>query len=188
VERANTLRCEAAATNSKSLLNMQTAMNTKQTAIDNKLSMMDKTIRTVHEGQKLNDDNIQLLMKQFKVFGEQMKLLQTHHSVTPAYTPEMPTKAKETPTKALTAVPTGHSNSSEITIPPGVTPATPQAIPPKDVIMEDELIMDTDELDTIMSDTESKKRMVEQAVIAEATKKKKDQNHLSTRRRSGRGQ
>jgi len=54
--------------------------------------------------------------------------------------------------------------------------------------MEDELIMDTDELDTIMSDTESKKRMVEQAVIAEATKKKKDQNHLSTRRRSGRGQ
>jgi len=75
VERANTLRCEAAATNSKSLLNMQTAMNTKQTAIDNKLSMMDKTIRTVHEGQKLNDDNIQLLMKKFEVFGEQMKLL-----------------------------------------------------------------------------------------------------------------
>jgi len=33
--------------------------------------------------------------------------------------------------------------------------------------------MDADKFDTIMSDAESKKSMVEQAVIAKATKKKK---------------
>ena len=54
---------------------MQTAMNAKQMAMYNKLSMMDKTIRTVYERQKLKDDNIQLLMNKFEVFGEQMKLL-----------------------------------------------------------------------------------------------------------------
>ena len=53
--------------------------------------------------------------------------------------------------------------------------------------MEDGLTMDVDEFDTIVSDAESKKRMAEQAAIAEVTKKKKAQNHLSSRRRSGRG-
>ena len=54
--------------------------------------------------------------------------------MTPAHTQEMPTKAKEMPTHALAAASIGHNNSTEITIPPGVTPATPQVIPPKDII------------------------------------------------------
>ena len=103
VERFNNLWREVAKANAQSLLDMQAAMNTKQTEMDSKLVMMDQTICTVHKGKKLNDENIQLLMQQFAAFGAQMQMMQnvqpaiqTPAIATPSNTTETPTKANET--------------------------------------------------------------------------------------------
>ena len=37
---------------------------------------MDTTIKTVHEGQTLNERNIQLLMKKMNMLGEKMEQLE----------------------------------------------------------------------------------------------------------------
>ena len=76
IERENLLRKEAAESTEASLLVMQKEVN-------DRLTMMDSTIRTVHEGQTLNDRNIKLLMKKMDLFGEQMKLLHKNKKETP---------------------------------------------------------------------------------------------------------
>jgi len=68
IERANKLRKEAVESTEASLISMQKK-------VTDKLTMMDSTIRTVYEGQNLNDCNIQLLMQKMDMFREQMKLL-----------------------------------------------------------------------------------------------------------------
>ena len=178
VERANTLRREAAKTNAQSLLDMQTAMNTTQAEMDGKLVRMDETIKTVHEGQKLNDENIQLLMKQFATFSAQIQMMQNVqpsqnniHSITTAHT-------IETPTKANTAV-QGNTTTE--------TPTFASIPPLNDMEMTDGAAMNVEEFDTIMTDAENKKRWAE-ANAAEALSKKKKAQNLSPLRRSGRGQ
>jgi len=59
------LRREAAEATAQSMLDMQTAF-------DNKLAEMDTTIKIVQEGQTLNDRNIQLLMTNMNMLGDQM--------------------------------------------------------------------------------------------------------------------
>ena len=97
------MRREAAKAIAQSLLDMQTAMNKKQTEMDGKLVMMDQTIWTVYKGKKLNVENIQLLMQQFAAFGAQMQMMQNvQHAIqtpditTPSNTTETPTEANET--------------------------------------------------------------------------------------------
>ena len=70
-------------------------MNHKQTVMDTKLTETDTTIRTVYEGQTINDTNIQLLMRKLDVFGEQILKMQMNNYATPI-------KDKETPIAANT--------------------------------------------------------------------------------------
>ena len=178
VERENTLRREAAEANAKSLLDMQKEMNHKQTAMDNKLTEMDTTIRTVHEGQTINDTNIQLLMRKLDVFGEQILKMQMNNYATPI-------KDKETSTAAhMMAITTNVGNETTMsTMSPNDT--TQETQPPVDADMEDDINMDAEIFDSIMTDAESKKRIAEQTVLDDISKKKKAQVPLSTRRRSG---
>ena len=69
VERANRLRKVAAEESKKSLLAMQIKVNTR-------LEAMDATIKGVHEGQSLNDKNINSMMTKMDIFGRQMQRLE----------------------------------------------------------------------------------------------------------------
>ena len=145
-------------------------MNTKQMEMDRKLVMMDQTILTVNEGQKLNDENIQLLMKQFAKFGAQMQMMQNlQHTKHPT--------AITTPVKGTETVP--GANHLEV-LPTGDT-----GLPQTDLYTAPE--MNVAEFDTIISDAETRKRLAEEEDGDAFSKKEKAQN-LSTLRRSGRGQ
>ena len=62
-------------------------MHATQRTMDAKLSTMESAVRSVHEGQKLTDNNIQLLMQQFTVFGKQMQQMQTGGMLAPTPSP-----------------------------------------------------------------------------------------------------
>lgn len=163
VETINTLQREAAKANAKSLLDIQTVMNTKQTEIDRKLVVMDQTIRTVHEGQKLNDENMQLLMKQFTVFGAQMQMMQNLQPTKHLIAIETPVEATETPVTANETVP--GANNLE------ASPTGDTGLPPLDLYSAPE--MNVAEFDTIMSDAETRKRLAEEKDADAFSKRKK---------------
>ena len=139
--------------------------------------MMDSTIRTVHEGQTLNDRNIQLLMKKMDIFGEQMKLL--HQS------------KKETPSKVTAA--SEDAEVKEIEPTQGRRKQTniiPYTAPQEadDDAWDENFAASTEDFDTIMMDAESKKRTaVAEVVKTTKTKKTKSPIKLTTRARLGRG-
>ena len=168
IERANTLRKEAAEATEASLASMQKEVN-------DKLTMMDSTIRTVHEGQTLNDKNIQLLMKKMDILGEQMKMMHQHKEET---TPS----AKDA--HMIAEVKESGSPQRKRSLP---------IIPYKDTqeLEEDwdeNFAESTEAFDTIMTDAETKKRTA--AVdVAKTTKPKKTRSPTKpiTRARLGRG-
>jgi hypothetical protein len=114
-----------------------------QKEVNDRLTMMDSTIRTVHEGQTLNDKNIQLLMKKMDIFGEQMKLL--HQS------------KKETPSKAIAAPENVEVKESES--PQGrrkqtnIIPYTAPQEAEEDA-WDENFAAPTEDFDTIMTDAE----------------------------------
>ena len=63
MERANRLRNEAAEANKRSLIEMQSKVN-------DHLKEMDTAIKCVHEGQSLNDKNIQMMMSKMDLFAQ----------------------------------------------------------------------------------------------------------------------
>ena len=47
-----------------------------QEKVNKRLTVMDTTIKCVHEGQTLNDRNIQIMMTKMDLFGQQMERLE----------------------------------------------------------------------------------------------------------------
>ena len=74
VERANRLRKVAAEASEKSLMEMQMK-------VDSRLEAMDQTIKGVHEGQTLNDQNINIMMTKMDIFGRQMQRMEEKFSL-----------------------------------------------------------------------------------------------------------
>lgn len=166
---------------------MQTEMNWKQTDMDEKLMMMDTPIRTVRKEHKLNDDNIQSLMQQFTVFGDQIKLLQSSQNGISTTTTEAPTMAHETPTRDKTRIPSGidgiafHVDPNTVVENPLTTTQSDRDTP-----MVDTLAMTPGKFDAIMTDVESKKRLVAQAVSIDNNDKTiKDLTPLTRQSRRG---
>ena len=72
------MRKEAAEENEKLLLDMQTKVNAR-------LQEMDNTIKCVHKGQTLNDQNIKTMMSKMDVFSMQIQKLEAKLSGTPIW-------------------------------------------------------------------------------------------------------
>ena len=160
VERANRLRKEAAEANAKSLLSMQEKVNERLTA-------MDTTIKCVHEGQTLNDRNIQTMMTKMDIFGRQMERLEERlgqpSPATNLFPPATPQRQKAV-TQTTLDDDEGDGEKE----------------------WSDDFAASPKEFDAIMSDAESKKRVAESSLAR--AKKPKSQPASNTRSRAqGRG-
>ena len=131
-----------------------------QEEVNERLMEMDTTIKCMHEGQTLNDRNIQTMMTKMDLFGRQMerleaKLGQLSTWEMTMYTPEA-TKGKGIPS----ATPTADAEDEREEEWSEDFEASPKAF------------------DAIMSDAESKKRVAESSL--ERSKKPKSQPAMNT--------
>lgn len=110
-----------------------------QIQVNNKLVDMDRTIKIAHEGQTLNDTNIQLLMKNKDLFGEQMLLLQTKMVQDPSQ------DIKDTITQVETA--------NNITTTPTCTDTTQDSID-KETTWDENCVASQSDFDAIITDVE----------------------------------
>jgi actin-related protein len=146
-----------------------------QKEVNDKLTMMDSTIRTVHEGQTLNDKNIQLLMKKMDILGEKMKMMHQHKEET------MPS-AKDAHKIAEVKESGSPQRKRSLSI---ITYKDTQEL---EEDWDENFAESTEAFDTIMTDAETKKRTA--AVdVAKTTKPKKTRSPTKpiTRARLGRG-
>ena len=165
VEKANLLRKEAAEANERSLMAMQEKVNSK-------LQEMDNTIKIVHEGQTLNDKNIQMMMTKMDIFSAQMQLLQGKIDAAPSGEDNEKKREKESPRGVV-------SQALAITTPT-------KHVEDEEAEWNDDFVNSPQAFDAIMADAETKKRVAEDSSLAKA-KKKKSQPATNTRSRAGRG-
>ena len=158
VEKSNRLRKEAAEANERSLMEMQEKVN-------DCLQEMDTTIKIVHEGQTLNDKNIQMMMTKMDIFSEQMQLLQQKLNEAPSGEDDGTKKAKGSPRKVVsqTAITTQNTHEEE-----------------EEREWNDDFATSPKAFDAIMSDAETKKRVAEDSSLSKA-KKTKSQPATNTR-------
>ena len=102
----------------------------------------------------MNNENRQLLMKQFAAFGAQMQMMPHLQSRTQPIAITTPAKATETPVQANETVPSG-TNHLE---PP---PTGDTGLPPTDTDIAEGSEMNVEKFETIMLDAETRRRLAE---------------------------